>query len=389
MNNLHVFAIHFVYCSETGLALVLACSDVEAFSLLKNGGKHNGAPDGYVMIEARDIGCYEPMSITSPGYGLQFEIYLNAEETYKAIEYLAESIVGPAGPRGPRGEKGDKGDVGPSGGPKGDKGDRGEKGEKGDPGVPIEYESGVGIDIVDGVISVNSEVAMKSDIPDDNRFVIEYGSTSPLEFSSALRSGKSLFVRGVGGLSDGLMAVLDSSCDVDSGRVSVLDIAGNRVEFVLDMHTGIWSMFVYPLQRRLNAGSGIAIDSDTDTIYCSGGSGSGSEWSVGEDVLIGEWREGGVVYDVFRRVVDCGLLPSSRGSKDIPHGISNMYRVISVSGVMSERRGVMSVPLPYVSTTGLDSCVSVSVGNEMLSIVVGKDRGSYTAIVTIEYARPR
>ena len=52
---------------------------------------------------------------------------------------------------------------------------------------------------------------------------------------------------------------------------------------------------------------------------------------VGEEVLIGEWVEDGVTYNLFRKVVDCGEMPNS-GSKTVPHGIATFHRITHVFG---------------------------------------------------------
>lgn len=162
----HLYVISFTVGAESGLALVAAPSDRDAFQVLKNGGSRHC--EGYSLVQTRDIGM-----TANCHYGLLMESFVNAIEAYNAIISVANNIRGVPGPSmyeeavengytgteqewldersGPKGDKGDKGDTGPQGipgpqgiqgiqgpqgvqGEKGDKGDTGEKGEKGDKG---------------------------------------------------------------------------------------------------------------------------------------------------------------------------------------------------------------------------------------------------------------
>jgi len=88
----HLYTISFTVGSESGIALVAATSDKDAFQILKNGGSRHC--DGYRLIQTRDIG----MS-TCCTYGLLLESFVNAKEAYDAIVQAAQKII-----------KGDKGD---------------------------------------------------------------------------------------------------------------------------------------------------------------------------------------------------------------------------------------------------------------------------------------
>lgn len=97
----HLYTISFTVGSESGIALVAAVSDKDAFQILKNGGSRGS---GYVLQQCRDIGMTSCCT-----YGLLMESFVNAKEAYDAIMQAANALVGP------RGEKGDTGEVGPEG----------------------------------------------------------------------------------------------------------------------------------------------------------------------------------------------------------------------------------------------------------------------------------
>ena len=88
----HLYVISFTVGKESGLAMVAANSDRDAFQILKNGGSRHC--EGYTLIQTRDIGiscCCQ--------YGLLMESFVNALEAYDAILKVANTYI-----------KGDKGD---------------------------------------------------------------------------------------------------------------------------------------------------------------------------------------------------------------------------------------------------------------------------------------
>lgn len=135
----HLYVISFVAGSESGLALVSAQDEKNAFQILKNSGSR--CCDGYSLIQIRCLG--EPSSCT---YGLLMESFVNAKEAYDAIVHANNKIVGPRGysvydiaiQNGYTGTieewlldmKGEKGD-------QGERGEKGDIGEKGNDGTSI------------------------------------------------------------------------------------------------------------------------------------------------------------------------------------------------------------------------------------------------------------
>ena len=83
---IHLYVISFTVGSESGLAMVAANNDRDAFQILKNGGSRCGG--GYNLIQIRDIG----MS-SSCVYGLLLESFVNANEAYDAILEAANHFL--------------------------------------------------------------------------------------------------------------------------------------------------------------------------------------------------------------------------------------------------------------------------------------------------------
>lgn len=113
--------------------------------------------------------------------------------------------------------------------------------------------------------------------------------------------------------------------------------------------------------------------------------------TVGEEVKIGILIENGVNYEVYRKVIDFGQLPNTASQVTVGHGISTatIHRVLSVSGVASASNFSTNMPLP-LSTTGASAAennIYLSMGASKITIGVGKDRSTLSALVMIDYAR--
>ena len=168
----YFFVLSFQVNTGTGLAIVIAGDEREAFQHLKSSGKYNCDPSQYVLNQAANVGGY-----CGCATGLVLETYTNAMLAFEAFRSVMDKIVGPQGERGFKGEQGERGDTGftpqlkvnyvrtvepgepadveiggtpenptlgftiPKGG-KGDTGDQGQKGDKGDPGDIVEFSVG-------------------------------------------------------------------------------------------------------------------------------------------------------------------------------------------------------------------------------------------------------
>ena len=82
----YLFIISFTFGTESGLALVAARDESQAFQILKNSGQRNGCGERYVLVQSRNLGL-----IQSDAFGLILETYVNSMVAYKAIaDKLAE-----------------------------------------------------------------------------------------------------------------------------------------------------------------------------------------------------------------------------------------------------------------------------------------------------------
>ena len=108
---------------------------------------------------------------------------------------------------------------------------------------------------------------------------------------------------------------------------------------------------------------------------------------VGEEILIGEWVENGVTYDLFRKVVDCGEMTNA-GSKTVPHGITNFYKITHIFGSINKADNSNTLPLPFAATSA-NYNIYIAVGRSNITLQPGSDRTGYIATVVIEFARAK
>lgn len=108
---------------------------------------------------------------------------------------------------------------------------------------------------------------------------------------------------------------------------------------------------------------------------------------VGEEILIGEWVENGVTYNLFRKVVDCGAMTNA-GSQTIPHGITNFYKITHIFGSINKADNSNTLPLPFAATSA-NYNIYIAVGKSNITLQPGSDRTGYLATVVIEFARAK
>ncbi len=104
---------------------------------------------------------------------------------------------------------------------------------------------------------------------------------------------------------------------------------------------------------------------------------------VGEEKLIGEWVEGGVVYDLYEKTVDFGELTNAT-QKQVSHGITNYVRFTSIRGIAVSQTN--NIPLPFVA---VDSAKNIyfAVGGSKITITPCSDRSAFNAWVTLRFIR--
>ena len=93
------------------------------------------------------------------------------------------------------------------------------------------------------------------------------------------------------------------------------------------------------------------------------------------------WIDGKTIY---KKTVDCGTLPDS-AEKTVPHGISNLDRVIKVEGYAYNN--AVTFPLPF-SWTNSSSAVGILIRATTINIGAGVDRTAFTeTYVTLYYTK--
>lgn len=103
-NIKYFYVLSFTALNQSGLAIILAYNETEAFSDLKREGRYNGTPEKYFLVQARNVGKY-----CGGAHGLMLESYTNALTAFDAIVSVADKIVGPIGPVGQEGPTGPEG----------------------------------------------------------------------------------------------------------------------------------------------------------------------------------------------------------------------------------------------------------------------------------------
>lgn len=98
---------------------------------------------------------------------------------------------------------------------------------------------------------------------------------------------------------------------------------------------------------------------------------------------IGKWVNGKPLY---RKVVEVGYLPNNT-TKTLDIGLSNVQFVTNIYGCACSSG--ISLPLPYVSVGGLNTCIAIWLSNNYntLNIQTGYDRSALYSFIIIEYTK--
>ena len=90
----------FLAGGDAGIAIVSARNDLDAFQVLKNGGRFNATPSTYTLVQYRNIGLS-----TCIRTEVLMESYTDAEGIYERLMANIDCL------KGDKGDKGDPGDV--------------------------------------------------------------------------------------------------------------------------------------------------------------------------------------------------------------------------------------------------------------------------------------
>ena len=106
-----------------------------------------------------------------------------------------------------------------------------------------------------------------------------------------------------------------------------------------------------------------------------------STYSSNERV-VGKWIDGS---DIYEKVVDLGALPDTT-TKNVPHGISNLDRIISFNG--TAKSGGTIIPIPYAPLAAIaENGIALLFSDVNVGITTGKDRSSSTAYIVLRYTK--
>lgn len=102
------------------------------------------------------------------------------------------------------------------------------------------------------------------------------------------------------------------------------------------------------------------------------------------ETVIGTWINGKPLY---RKVINFGSLPNN-SSKSVSHGISNLSRVVSLSGIAYiDDTNITTITLPHADKDGVQYAISLRADKTDVLIVTGSNRTSLNGIVIIEYTK--
>lgn len=105
------------------------------------------------------------------------------------------------------------------------------------------------------------------------------------------------------------------------------------------------------------------------------------EYSTTETV-IGKWIDGKPIY---RKVVNCGVLPNSASTKKIPHGIVSLDKAINLHGFAVRTSDNAQIPMPYIlDNTGH---IPVFIDETNITIITFANRADFVAYMIVEYTK--
>lgn len=89
--------------------------------------------------------------------------------------------------------------------------------------------------------------------------------------------------------------------------------------------------------------------------------------------VIGQWTDGKLLY---AKTVDCGTMPNNE-KKYVPHGISNLDKVVYITGAGLISTANAFYVLPTLNLTNLSGCINVEVDDTNIIIYTWMDRTNF------------
>ena len=167
--------------------------------------------------------------------------------------------------------------------------------------------------------------------------------------------------------------------DITNDTISITDPTAKQVELTRAEYNALTPA------EKTNGTIYFITDSQPSTTF--------QNYKVGEEVLFGTWEENGVVYDLYRKVIDAGSLTND-SYKDVNTGLNASNTIIKIGGTAVNTTSNTTLPLPHVATSaGGNDFVSIwspeGSNNGSIRIRNGGDRTAYTAKIIIEFTRAR
>lgn len=114
----------------------------------------------------------------------------------------------------------------------------------------------------------------------------------------------------------------------------------------------------------------------------SGGGGGGGESYSTSEQTIGTWIDGSTLY---QRTYDCGALPNKSGDLTVAHNISDLDKIIAISGCAISSS--MFFTLPHVANSSINDQITIFADTTDITVRVGKNRSEYNGYVTLRYTK--
>ena len=188
----------------------------------------------------------------------------------------------------------------------------------------------------------------------------EKGKGTVLNYSTATASGVRTFSRGVS-FTDATHLTF-ANCTYSTG--STADITDN---------SSCIPIAVYVYKKKPTAKINAIATNVKATV----------DYSTSEH-KIGKWIDGS---DLYEKTIDCGTLPSSAGNKAVAHNISNLSKIVYLSGVAIRDNG-QCVTLPVTAVDSLSNQIVLYADLVNVNIYVGANQSMRTeSYVTLRYTK--
>ena len=112
----------------------------------------------------------------------------------------------------------------------------------------------------------------------------------------------------------------------------------------------------------------------------AGPSATFADYSLTEIKTSTKWVDGSVIY---KKTVNIGALPNNT-IKSVPHGITNLNKIIKIEGTAYHPVNNVTKPLPFTSLSG-SSSIQLSIIGANIEITTGTDRSGFTYSYTTLY----